>query len=353
MRVNQLPGSREAAAMPGTAELPPSVTELDSEAPIVGSVHPVPVARLGVAAVHRPPAVAVDSVRVGDLHVAGASLIGLSHLVSGGARQDAYSFVATADGSLVVAIADGLGSRPLSQVGASFFCTGVMQAAVSRPESAAALLLAGASHAATAAENLYHLKASDISFVAAVAVIMAPVPDGARRAEIARVGDVSAFALGEGELVELFAADDEPVNVVRSALPGTAEPEVIHSTAGMIALATDGLAVDLRTSPGIQRWLSGRWAAPLGPFAFADTLRYQRQGSHDDRTAVAFWQLGAKQSASDHGSDITAHDQIGEDENGSQNHEVNSGVCGLGRPEPSAARDPTAADGGPSDPAGD
>ena len=129
--------------------------------------------------------------------------------------------------------------------------------------------------------------------------------------------------------VELFAAADEPVNVVRGVLPGTAEPEVIHSTAGMIALATDGLAVDLRTSPGIQRWLSGRWAAPLGPFAFGDTLRYQRQGSHDDRTAVAVWQLGAEPSAADHAADITAHEQIGEGENGSQNHEVNSGVYGL------------------------
>ena len=178
MRVNPLPGSRKAAAQPGTAEPPPAVTELDSEAPVIGSVHPVPVACLGVAAPHRPPAVAIDSARVGDLHVAGVSLIGLSHLVSGGARQDAFSFVATVDGSLVVAIADGLGSRPLSQIGASFFCTGVMQAAVSRTESAAALLLAGASHAATAAENLYHLKAADISFVAAVAVISAPAPDG-------------------------------------------------------------------------------------------------------------------------------------------------------------------------------
>ena len=55
----------------------------------------------------------------------------------------------------------------------------------------------------------------------------------------------------------------------------------------MIALATDGLAVDLRTSPGVRKWLGERWVAPLGPFAFADTLRYQRQGSHDDRTAVA------------------------------------------------------------------
>jgi hypothetical protein len=348
MRVNALPGSREAAAQPGMAGPPPSVTELDSEAPVVGSVHPVPVARLGPAALHRPPAVAIDSVRVGDLHIAGASLIGLSHLVSGSARQDAFSFVATVDGSLVAAIADGLGSRPLSQVGASFFCTGVMQAAVNRSESAAALLLAGASHAARAAENLYHLKAADISFVAAVAVISSPAPDGVHRAEIARIGDVSAFALGAGELIELFAADDDPVNMVRSALPGTAEPEVLHSTAGMIALATDGLAVDLRTSPGIQRWLSGRWAAPLGPFAFGDTLRYQRQGSHDDRTAVAVWQLGVEQSAADHASDVTTHDQIAEGENGSQNHEVNSGICGLGRPEPSAGRDPAAAaDGGP------
>jgi hypothetical protein len=30
-------------------------------------------------------------------------------------------------------------------------------------------------------------------------------------------------------------------------------------------------------------------AGPLQPFAMGDTLRYRRQGSHDDRTAVNIW----------------------------------------------------------------
>jgi hypothetical protein len=255
--------------------------------------------------------VVTDSVRVGDLHVAGVSMIGLSHLIAGGVRQDAYNFVATTEGLLVVAIADGLGSRTLSQVGASFFCTGVMQAAVSGCASAVALVRSGSGYAATAAKSLYQLKAADISFVAAVAVFQAQTTDDARGAEIARIGDVSAFALNDGRLVELFPADDEPVNLVRASLPGEAEPEVVHSTATIIALATDGLAVDLRTSPGIQKWLGLRWAVPLGPFAFADTLRYQRQSSHDDRTAVAVWRVSADQV-----TEVSMHDQIGETQNG-------------------------------------
>lgn len=292
MRADSLAGATgPGAARRPARERPPAVPDLDSAAPVVGSVQPLPVHRLGVATVHRPPAVAIDSVRSGDLHVAGASLIGLGHVVAGGVRQDAYGFVATAGGSLAVAVADGLGSRALSQLGASFFCTGVMQAAAGGCTSAAALVRSGSDYAATAAKRLYQLKAADIAFVAAVAVFAPPAPDGARGADIARVGDVSAFALGDGELTELFAADDEPVNVVHAALPGAAEPEVTRSAAAVIAVATDGLAVDLRTSPGIQKWLSARWTAPLGPYAFADTLRYQRQGSHDDRTAVVIWRL--------------------------------------------------------------
>lgn len=46
---------------------------------------------------------------------------------------------------------------------------------------------------------------------------------------------------------------------------------------------------DLRTSAAIRSWLGERWRTPLGPYAMGESLRYRRQGSHDDRTAVVVW----------------------------------------------------------------
>ena len=285
LRVGDQPG--EAAA---SGDLP-------STAPVVGTVRKLPEPRLMPATRHRSAAVMLDGVQVGDLHVSAASIIGASHVVHGSVRQDAYNFVATEDGYLVVAIADGLGSRSLSQLGAALFCEGVTLGPLGPPEhktrTAGELLVRGAEYAAEAAQDFYQVMLADVAFVAAVAVLGPAEPDGTRTAGIARVGDVSAFAADPGgPLTELFATDDGPINVLSESLPIAAafQPQTVQTRARMLALVTDGLANDLRTSPGVQSWLSQRWAEPTGPFAFGDSLRYQRQGSHDDRTAVVVWQ---------------------------------------------------------------
>jgi serine/threonine protein phosphatase PrpC len=239
----------------------------------------------------------LDGVQVGGWHVSAASIIGASHLAAGGVRQDAYNFIATNDGYLIIAIADGLGSRPFSQLGAALFCEGVTQAALAperTPPAASELLHLGAEHVGTASQASYRVPLPDVAFVAAVAVLRPAGSAHAGTAEIARIGDVSAFATDPGEpLTELFATDDGPVNVVSYSLPATAppEPQMAQTGARMLVLVTDGLANDLRTSPGVRTWLAERWTEPIGPFAFGDSLRYQRQGSHDDRTAVVAWRV--------------------------------------------------------------
>ena len=86
-----------------------------------------------------------------------------------------------------------------------------------------------------------------------------------------------------------------PINVLGESLPGPAasRPQRALARTQVLILATDGLANDLRNSPGIRSWLSEQWSRPIGPFAFCDCLRYQRQGSHDDRTAVVVWPTAA------------------------------------------------------------
>jgi len=274
--------------------------DLSTAAPTVGAVRRQPVPSLAPATRFRASAVTLDAVQAGDVHIAAASVIGASHAAAGSVRQDAYDFTTTGDGYLVIAVADGLGSRPLSQLGAAFFCTGVTQAAIGpgppAPRAADELLCRGAEYAA-AAQDFCQVPPTESAFVAAVAVLPPPGTGGVRTADIARVGDVSAFTLDpEGALAELFTSDDGPINILGESLPGPAAawPQRVRAQTQVLVLVTDGLANDLRTSPGVRSWLSEHWARPIGPFAFGDSLRYQRQGSHDDRTAVVLWRAAAE-----------------------------------------------------------
>ena len=265
------------------------ISETPSPAPTVGAVRDLPDAALGEAIGFRTPAVVLDGVTAGGYCVAAASLIGTAHSVAGSVRQDAYDFIASTTGSLVVVVADGLGSKTHSQVGARLVCEGVLLATADAPDevpSASELISAGAAHASQIASNAYGLADDDISVVAAVAVF------GSSGCEIARIGDASAFAVNaDAHLTELFAPDSGYVNVVRSSVPGSPSEaaEIVTSSAVTVALVTDGLANDLRTSAAVRSWLGEQWQAPLGPHAMGDSLRYRRQGSHDDRTAVVVW----------------------------------------------------------------
>lgn len=270
------------------------ISEAPTAAPTLGAVRDLPDAALGRAIGFRTPAVVLDGVAAGAYCVAAASLAGTAHLVAGSVRQDTYDFIATVTGGLVVVVADGLGSKKYSQVGARLFCEGVLLAANDLAAndaaegilSGSALMSAGAAHASQIANSAYRLDDDEISFVAAVAVFES------NSCEIVRIGDVSAFAVSaEGQVDELFAADAGFVNEVQSLLPGSSSGTEQHavSRAGIVAVVTDGLANDLRTSAAIRSWLGGRWHTPLGPYAMGESLRYRRQGSHDDRTAVVVW----------------------------------------------------------------
>lgn len=265
------------------------ISEVPTAAPTLGAVRDLPDAALNPAIGFRAPTVVLDGVAVAGYCVAAASLAGTAHLVAGSVRQDAYDFIATAPGSLVVVVADGLGSRTHSQVGARLFCEGVLLAAgdaAGSIPSGSALMSAGAAHASRVARSAYGLDDNEISVVAAVAIF------GGDGCEISRIGDVSAFAVSaQGQMDELFAADASYVNEVQSSLPGSSsdQEERVVTRAGIVSVVTDGLANDLRTSAAIRSWLGERWHTPLGPYAMGETLRYRRQGSHDDRTAVVVW----------------------------------------------------------------
>lgn len=286
------PAADSAVSEPAALMMPKEpvvgMIETPTKAPTIGNVRGLPAPCLAAGVQYRAPTIILDGLAVGSYHLAGASQSGTSHLINGSPRQDAYDFVLTAAGRLIVAIADGLGSRPTSQVGARLFCEHVVAAGVRKPDgSARDYLIAAAARAGAVAESVYALTYDDISFVAAVAVF------SSEECELARIGDVSGFSChANGVFEELFPADGGSINVVAASLPSTTAPtpEIRKTLSnGPVVLVTDGLANDIRTSAGLRLWLGEQWRMPIGAYAMAESLRYRRQGSHDDRTAVVVW----------------------------------------------------------------
>ena len=271
--------------------------DLPGRSPTIGRAAPPHLGQVNPATALRPPAVALDGTTAGDFQVAAASLIGAGHLVSGHPRQDAYNFMVGHSGRLYVAIADGMGSKPASQLGANLFTESVLIAAARAEQSdpdaepdPAELLVQSSTRTARLVEEAYHLDLRTIGFVGAVAVFSGP---GCR---MARIGDVSAFTLAGGGFDEVFAAEEGPLNLVSASMPGekAEDIEVVEvPAAGVVVFGTDGFANDIRTSSTLCEWLAEQWRVPHLPFAIGDTLRYRRQGSHDDRTAVVVWRTGA------------------------------------------------------------
>lgn len=259
-------------------------------APVIGRV--LPTARSSPLPGHvtRVPDVAADGLVVGEYSLAAVSLIGSSHAGKGISRQDAYAFGLDPRGRLCVAVADGLGSRPSSQLGARAFCEEVIRRAGSyqddQPVDPAELITSAAAWAAEVVEQVYGISGRDAACVGAVGVF-----DGSRHA-IARVGDCTAFTFGDDGFAEVFPVDAAFVNQVEVALldrpVGDVDMAELSASAPLV-LCSDGLAIDLRNSPTLRAWLAERWRHPMTAFALLESLRYRRQGSGDDRTAAVIW----------------------------------------------------------------
>lgn len=303
-------GPREAAPPPpppppSRPPGPPSAAgflDLPTEAPLVGDP------RQGVVPALAPvtsalPGLRADGGLLAGRWVAAASLAGQSHLRAGTTPQDAYQYTVTDDGTaLVLAVCDGLGSRPrTSQIGAVLLADRICAEAAALtardladdPEAALRAVL----HRASAAAARYReavlpgLADSDLASTAAVCVL----PVGGSAGWAARVGDCAVLTLTDAGWGTVFGADDGPLNMVSGSLPHpdpgrvTECAPIAPGRPGLVVLATDGLAEDVFSSPGVRDWLAERWSAPCGAARMADALRYRRRGSHDDRTALVVW----------------------------------------------------------------
>jgi hypothetical protein len=285
--------SREAQPTPDPASEnpPPAPADLASLAPNIGKAAPAQLGIVSAGISLRPPAIALDGTEAGGYRVAAASMIGASHVHNGQPRQDAYNFLIGASGRLYVTIADGLGSKPNSQLGAHLFTESVLIAAAHaeagelEPDPTRLLLAAG-ERMERLVGDAYGVDPKSAACVGAVAIF------DENGCVVARIGDVSAFVLRDGDFDECFATDDGPLNKVSASLPHAEEASVEVAELGpeaIVVFGTDGLAGDIRNSEALREWLGEKWRVPHLPFGIGDTLRYRRRGSHDDRTAVVVW----------------------------------------------------------------
>jgi serine/threonine protein phosphatase PrpC len=265
-------------------------------------LQPLPLPRLAPTTTSLP-GLRADGGLLGDRWLAAASLAGQSHLNCGTTAQDAYQFTLSDDGSLLVAaVCDGLGSRPLtSQLGATLLASLLCEVA----RTVTAVELAADPHAVlggvldTACARAEQLRTAgmpgltdkDLSCTAALALLPAVGPGWATR-----VGDCAVMRLAGGEWETAFHRDGGPVNRVSAALPHPAPAEVAEygslaeeGPGDCLILASDGLAEDAFGSPAVRAWLAERWSRPCDAAAMADSLRYRRRGSQDDRTALVVW----------------------------------------------------------------
>jgi serine/threonine protein phosphatase PrpC len=126
---------------------------------------------------------------------------------------------------------------------------------------------------------------------------------------VARVGDSSAFVLGDGEFRQLFGgkstgkgtgqgADDEDAadpathDTRTACLPDRAGAvEMVESRlepGQALVLVTDGVGIPL-TVPEIASYLAECWSEPPGPVEFLHAMQFRAKSFDDDRSAVVIW----------------------------------------------------------------
>lgn len=269
----------------------PRKWELSTQAPVIGAVRPLPEPSLARQLRFRLSNVELDGVSTENFDVAAASLSGSGHTIHGGSRQDSYNFAVGASGEMLLAVADGLGSSVASQVGSRLFCDSIITIAadhvITTVDDLNDLITRASERTQRIAESGHGLSVQDISCVCVVGLVR---PECTL---VARIGDASAFLLNEDEFAEVFVDSGSFLNVVAASFPGHVASDVevvfLEGAPGILALVTDGLANDIRASGTVREWLQERWHAPIGAFTMGDSLRYRRQGSFDDRTAVVVW----------------------------------------------------------------
>lgn len=251
----------------------------------------------------RRPDTEIDGGTLPGLEVRAASVKGDMHRYYGTPRQDAMGLWHDGDRRLLACVADGLGSKERSHVGAATACE-VAHAnlpdflSCAEPMTAARRLIENiAGHLNDRAENL--TIAPDELSTTFLAAIVEELPEASmHRATIMRVGDCTAWRLHKGVWMACFP-DDEAAETIATSATRALPQDVEHVEVGhadlypgdMLLLCTDGLARPMR-APQVSTQLSDWWRpGPPSLPEFFWQLSFRARTHDDDRTAVCLWRV--------------------------------------------------------------
>jgi serine/threonine protein phosphatase PrpC len=235
------------------------------------------------------------------LQVRAATVAGLRHRLAAGPGEDAYAW-ATADGWLVVVVADGVGSTPgagnASVAAVRAACRAALDGPGQEEGEGYTRLLAACRRAAMAASEAV-AEVSDQGPVGRTTLVVAVVATEQQLGEWAglRVGDSSGFELRAGKWREVFDPGlYERMDTATPALPSG--PETFEEATGTLepgdalVLLTDGVADPLRDGPEtVAPPLAESLSQAPSPLTLAAVADFARQGCLDDRTVLAVWRV--------------------------------------------------------------
>lgn len=251
---------------------------------------------LGNTAWTTQPRLSADGGSTGALTVRAASVIGRGHAAAGHTREDAYALGRAADGSAVVAVADGLGdpAARCSALGAQLAAMEACRLVRARLDRAAAIdavaLCAQVGAAVLAAAARIAGTALPPRALSTTLTVAWVAQDG--RYTGVTLGDGGAYVLGRRGLDRVSPDGGGDGFDGTDALPGG------HTAAAAFAgrldpgaallLATDGLAGPA-AAPDVRQYLTDRWRRPPAIAEFLGDLSFHRRGETDDRTAAGVW----------------------------------------------------------------
>jgi serine/threonine protein phosphatase PrpC len=252
---------------------------------------------------HRPgPDTEIDGADLDGLVIRGASVRGDYHRYDGMPRQDAMLIRKLGESHVLLAVADGLGSRDMSHLGAAEACRAAF-------EEFPASLLDGyetrsdpVDYFADIAESMTDLArdediaAAQMATTLTVAVIDIEARRGARFCRIMRVGDSTAMQLHRGVWTSCFLEDNDQAlaSSATYALPGDASrvevTTCVLSPGDLLLFCTDGLAKPM-AGPAVREQLASWWeeGAPPSLTEYLWQLSFRVKSHDDDRTAICVW----------------------------------------------------------------
>lgn len=286
---------------------------------LFGRPHSIPteIALPARSAVAMPASIQADyGVIAGTgIELRAASVRGLSHRADPGqVRQDSYAW-SSSEGRLFVAVADGVGSAPHSQIGAwtaTRSAIELVSSGLGDPRTLGTVVAARI----TAVAREMGVEPASLATTLTVAFVRIGDENLPWRVAVAEWGDSHASVFSPGKVVEGHPdwrrVTDEKGPVLANdvhSLPFRREATAWGSTmlapGEVLLVATDGIDAHLRAENSVGHGLGRSWTRPPSIAQFLCDVDFERVGARDDRTAVAVFRPAVEiaEASADQGAD--------------------------------------------------